>query len=831
MRKLLLLIIISIFSVTTFAQLYVGPSAIFHMQSGSTVHVSGLTLQPSSAITLTNTTLQRNTATVADFSVPHIQRAYQFTNVTDSFKGTIRFNYADSELNSISESILSLGIYNANTWSTFTPASRDASGNIVVTSGLTGVPLNELTLANPFALFPLSVDSILGNKNVCGNMGIGDSAVYSINAVNANTYAWSVSNATTMGISPVRNGSTIKIKFASTFTSGTITVVITGVNGDVITKTLSVSKTVPGTPAGITGVNGSAAVTYICPYIGGANVTYVATPPLTNAAAVIAYRWTLPTGSQLVSVNAADSSSITIRYPARPTTFTLSVLAVSGCGKSAAKSIILNATLPAAPSVITGLTNVCSAFGSASQSGNVSYSIAAVNNAASYLWAVPAGATLISGQGTTSINVVFASTFVSGNITVQSISPCGNSLAKSLTVYKRIAAAPSIVAETFNCNVALIPAKTSVCGYSSAVYRIKKVTYATSYLWTMKNGTYATISHESASGINDTSVTVTFLDGFTKDSLQVQAVTACSISAVKNTLLSAVNAAPAVTAISGSLMPCIGMVETYTASASAPTTAQSPIVVYRWVKPNYTTITSATADSSSITVSFNAGYKGGVITVKGQTACGIAGTAKSISLKYLTPTPISITSSTGLYNACEGDEITYTAVVSAPSASQMAAIKYRWTKPNYTTIISASSDSLSITLQFNTGFTGGSVTVKGQTACGAMGAAKSQALTHNSCSTGTSNLPITKSTTPTIDSKDFNVSVFPNPTSTMFTLRVDGAKAVSSVSVFDIQGRLLQQVKINPYEKIQIGSKLNPGAYLLEVREGEKVKTVRVVKY
>ena len=311
----------------------------------------------------------------------------------------------------------------------------------------------------------------------------------------------------------------------------------------------------------------------------------------------------------------------------------------------------------------------------------------------------------------------------------------------------------------------------------------------------------------------------------------MQAVTACSISAVKNTLLSAVNAAPAVTAISGSLMPCIGMVETYTASASAPTTAQSPIVVYRWVKPNYTTITSATADSSSITVSFNAGYKGGVITVKGQTACGIAGTAKSISLKYLTPTPISITSSTGLYNACEGDEITYTAVVSAPSASQMAAIKYRWTKPNYTTIISASSDSLSITLQFNTGFTGGSVTVKGQTACGAMGAAKSQALTHNSCSTGTSNLPITKSTTPTIDSKDFNVSVFPNPTSTMFTLRVDGAKAVSSVSVFDIQGRLLQQVKINPYEKIQIGSKLNPGAYLLEVREGEKVKTVRVVKY
>jgi hypothetical protein len=186
-RKLLLLIFISIFSVTTFAQLYVGPSAIFRMQSGSTVHVSGLTLQPTTAITLTNTTLQRNTVTVANFSVPHIQRAYQFTNVTDSFKGTIRFNYTNAELNGISENVLSLGIYNASIWATFTPASRDTAGNIVITSGLTGIRLKELTLANPIVVPSVSISA--SALSLCEGTTVNFSAT-PLNGGNAPTYQW-----------------------------------------------------------------------------------------------------------------------------------------------------------------------------------------------------------------------------------------------------------------------------------------------------------------------------------------------------------------------------------------------------------------------------------------------------------------------------------------------------------------------------------------------------------------------------------------------------------------------------------------------------------------
>jgi hypothetical protein len=462
----------------------------------------------------------------------------------------------------------------------------------------------------------------------------------------------------------------------------------------------------------------------------------VATPPTTNASAVIAYRWSLPTGSQLVSVNVADSSSITIKFPTIPTTLSLSVKAVSGCGISAAKSITLNASIPKAPAVITGLADVCAAIGSAAQSGNVTYNIAAVNNAASYLWTVPTGATLVSGQGTTSVNVVFASSFVSGNITAQSISPCGNSTAKTLTVYKRVAAAITAVQKQFSPTS--VAAVTNVCGLTSETHRIRKVTYATSYNWSLKLGTKATITHVNPLGINDTAVVITFLSGFTVDTLSVSSVTPCSVSAAKATILSAV---------------------------------------------------------------------------------------------YAPPTPTSVTSSTGSYNACIGNTITYTVIVPAPTTSQQVARLYRWTKPNFTTILSAAVDSSNINVRFNTGYIGGSFTVKGQTACGVTGTAKSQAVTHTACPAGTRNLPVTKSITPNINPQDFNVTVFPNPTSTMFTLSVDGAKSVSSVRLFDLQGRTLQQMKLNPNEKILLGSKLKAGSYLLEVRVGAKVKTVRVVKY
>jgi hypothetical protein len=80
-------------------------------------------------------------------------------------------------------------------------------------------------------------------------------------------------------------------------------------------------------------------------------------------------------------------------------------------------SVLLNKQLGAA-GTISGITSLCPA------TAGVSYTIAPVTNAASYTWTVPGGATIVSGQGTTTLSVTYAST--SGNITFTPKDICGN---------------------------------------------------------------------------------------------------------------------------------------------------------------------------------------------------------------------------------------------------------------------------------------------------------------------------------------------------------------------------------------------------------------------
>ena len=490
--------------------------------------------------------------------------------------------------------------------------------------------------------------------------------------------------------------------------------------------------------------------------------------------------------------------------------------------------VTVNTSIPSAPLTIYGSTDVCSSVASNSVSAPVRYYVRKVTNATSYNWTVPTGATIVSGQGDTAIDVTFNSSFVSGVISVKSVNGCGSSTsARTLTVYKRTAAAPTAIQKEYS--PVSIAAITNVCGLSSSVYRIKKVTYATSYNWYFNIGSNANITHVNSPGVNDTAVIVTFLSGFRKDTLSVKSISACNSSTAKTVILNATLLPPAVTTINGKLTPCIGEVVNYSATAAAPTTTQTSIAVYRWTKPNNTTIVSAASDSSYINLQFNTGFTGGSITAKGQSACGIAGTAKSVSLQYLTPTPTSITSSTGVYNACIGTPVTYTAVLPAPTTTQRAANVYRWTKPNNTTILSASADSLSITLQFNVGYIGGSLSVKGQTACGITGTAKTQALTHTACPTGTKINPITINK----NENNFNVTIYPNPTSTDFNLKVEASDIHKQVSIKirDVEGRLLKTIYVMPQQNVSFGSDLIPGVYMLEATDGYNKKSIRAVKY
>ena len=74
----------------------------------------------------------------------------------------------------------------------------------------------------------------------------------------------------------------------------------------------------------------------------------------------------------------------------------------------------------------------------------------------------------------------------------------------------------------------------------------------------------------------------------------------------------------------------------------------------------------------------------------------------------------------------------------------------------------------------------------------------------------------------------FNVIAYPNPSSDIFTIDASG-KGATSVEVYDMQGRLIENRKANA-NSVQVGSRLSSGAYNVIVKQGANTKTLRVIK-
>jgi hypothetical protein len=88
--------------------------------------------------------------------------------------------------------------------------------------------------------------------------------------------------------------------------------------------------------------------------------------------------------------------------------------------------VIINPLIgPATPASISGSSILCSG-------STATFSIAAVPTAISYTWSVPPGATINSGQGTTSVSVTFGMT--SGSMSVTATNACGTSAPAVLAI-------------------------------------------------------------------------------------------------------------------------------------------------------------------------------------------------------------------------------------------------------------------------------------------------------------------------------------------------------------------------------------------------------------
>jgi hypothetical protein len=77
-----------------------------------------------------------------------------------------------------------------------------------------------------------------------------------------------------------------------------------------------------------------------------------------------------------------------------------------------------------------------------------------------------------------------------------------------------------------------------------------------------------------------------------------------------------------------------------------------------------------------------------------------------------------------------------------------------------------------------------------------------------------------------------SVLVYPNPSSDVFMIELesDEITTVSDVIITDVAGRIVESVKINPNDAIEVGKYILPGMYNIQVKNGLTVSSSRMVK-
>jgi subtilisin-like proprotein convertase family protein len=328
----------------------------------------------------------------------------------------------------------------------------------------------NFTIQNASGALTAITTSPLSFTSICAGSAI--SVPYTANGqANAgNVFTAQLSNSAGSFASPVSIGT------LSSISSGTINATIPAgtVTGTAYRiRVISSSPPVTGsnngsdigiyqTPVAAGNISGAASV------CAGQNSVVYSVSPINNATA---YQWTLPSGASVTS--GANTNSITVSFSSSASSGNITVYGSNpGCNgiTSTPFNVSVN-PLPSAPGSITGTTDVCQ-----NQSG-VSYSLAAVQNASSYSWILPSGATIASGNNTNSITVNFLGNASSGYIQVRPVNSCGNgSLSSFLVNVNPAPAAPVITAG----------GSTTICGGGNVGLSTSPVN-GISYQW-RKNG-------------------------------------------------------------------------------------------------------------------------------------------------------------------------------------------------------------------------------------------------------------------------------------------------------------------------------------------------------
>ncbi len=177
-----------------------------------------------------------------------------------------------------------------------------------------------------------------------------------------------------------------------------------------------------------------------------------------------------------------------------PETLTLTASGIGACSAiSVSDSVTLkiNCSIPSSETITSNApTTIC-------QGATATYTIPLNSSVQTYAWSVPTGATIQSGQNTNTIQVLYSSTALSGNVAVTRTNGCGI-----------VNSTLPITINTLATGTTLSGSQTVCAGSTNVVYTAAPIPNVTSYVWTLPNGSTVTTATNTISitfGLNEVS--------------------------------------------------------------------------------------------------------------------------------------------------------------------------------------------------------------------------------------------------------------------------------------------------------------------------------------
>lgn len=544
---------------------------------------------------------------------------------------------------------------------------------VVSTAGTFSVTVDDgagcIETSNPISVSkntstPGGFGNITGPVKVCP----GQSHVYSHNPVlRAVYYEWTLPTGATISGQSVfqTTGTSVTIDFAPGFVASSFQIRAFNGCGSSGPVNKNIGLDLPVTPTSISGPTSTCA---------GSTYTY-STPIV---AGVTSYNWSFPAGGSIVG---QGSNQVDITFPAGYIAGSVTVTNQNACGTSGGRSMNTRSVPPKPQPIIGITTGLCGT--------TETYSIPAVVGAISYLWGAPVGgSSVVSGQGTTTVQILFNSNLNNGYVTVVAVNACGNSGETKLRVDGEVL-------------ITSDPDDVDACVGNQVSFVVNTQGNGVAYQW-LKNGSVindgGTVSGANTNELSISSVVLS--DAGLFSCIVSNNCSDPDTSGQATLTVSDVTGAPG--AITGAPNACNGNTGIpYSISSVAGATG------YLWVGVDGATIASGQG-TTNVTVDFGPSTTSGyTLLAFAENACGLSDTAstwirRTISTPNFTVAPLS---------ACPGSTN-----VAFEVNSVVGATSYTWTAPPNATIAFGQGTE-TVDVDFSPSFTSGQICVTASNSC------------------------------------------------------------------------------------------------------------------